>query len=90
MEIQRDISMHRNQAYVGRTVQVLVDEVDADGEAVGRTEADAPEVDNEVLLSGNDLVPGTFVEAAITDALEYDLVGSVVRVSRPALLQIGG
>ncbi|MBI4551056.1 MAG: 30S ribosomal protein S12 methylthiotransferase RimO [Candidatus Latescibacteria bacterium] len=78
MELQREISLARNQAYVGRSVEVLVDEVNpTDGTAVGRTEADAPEVDNEVLLTGAGLTPGDFVRATIIDALEYDLVGRV-------------
>lgn len=78
MALQRSVSLDRNQTLIGRTLPVLVDEADEEnGSAVGRTESDAPEVDNEVLLSGTGLIPGTFVQAVITDAVEYDLVGQV-------------
>ena len=80
MALQREISFARNQRYVGRTIDVLVDEVNVDRDginAVGRTEADAPEVDNEVLLTGDRVPQGGFVRVNITDALEYDLVGEV-------------
>ena len=42
----------------------------------GRTAADAPEVDNEVLVTGEGLAPGDFASVDITDAMEYDLVGA--------------
>ena len=79
MALQRSISLERNQHFIGRSIPVLIDEVDDEnGNAVGRTEADAPEVDNEVLLTGDGLTSGAFVQATITDAVEYDLVGRVI------------
>lgn len=81
MDLQRSISLDRNQDLIGRSLPVLIDEVDHEhGNGVGRTEADAPEVDNEVLLTGEGLTPGAFVQAHITDAVEYDLVGQVMDV----------
>ena len=54
-------------------VEVLIDEVDADG-AIGRSRADAPEIDGRVYLDGAaDLQPGDLVEAEVTAADEYDL-----------------
>ena len=77
MALQREISLERNQAFVGQTVNVLIDERTDEGYFSGRTASDAPEVDNEVLVYGEeDLSPGTFVSVDITDALEYDLIGT--------------
>jgi len=45
---------------------------------IGRTEADSPEVDNEVLINGkNNLSIGEFYDIEITDASEYDLFGKI-------------
>jgi ribosomal protein S12 methylthiotransferase len=72
MEIQREISAERNAALVGSTLKVLIDERKP-GAAVGRTEFDAPEVDNEVHVQG-EVPPGHFCMAKIVDAVEYDLI----------------
>ena len=76
MALQREVSLERNQAYVGQTVNVLIDERTEEGYYSGRTASDAPEVDNEVLVTGEDLSPGAFVSVDITDAMEYDLIGT--------------
>ncbi len=76
MALQRRISLDRNRAFVGKTVEVLIDEQTEAGHYRGRTAADAPEVDNEVLVAGDGLAPGDFVSVDITDALEYDLIGT--------------
>ncbi|MCB1845963.1 MAG: 30S ribosomal protein S12 methylthiotransferase RimO [Halieaceae bacterium] len=73
MALQQEISAARLQAKVGRTIEILVDSVDEQG-AVGRSSADAPEIDGRVFLDGHtDLNPGDFVEAEVTAADEYDL-----------------
>jgi ribosomal protein S12 methylthiotransferase len=80
MEVQREISLERNQQTIGRTVRVLVERLE-DGMYAGRTEWDAPEIDNEIFIAspeGRHLMPGEFVEVSITDAVEYDLYGDVV------------
>jgi ribosomal protein S12 methylthiotransferase len=70
---QQAISTARLKAKVGREIEILIDEVDADG-AVGRSAADAPEIDGRVYLEGaSDLVPGDWVRATVTAADEYDL-----------------
>jgi ribosomal protein S12 methylthiotransferase len=75
MEIQKGISEDRNEALVGSRVRVLIDRAE-DGLYVGRTEQDAPEIDNEVFVSApGPLVPGTFSDVEIHDATEYDLYG---------------
>jgi ribosomal protein S12 methylthiotransferase len=73
MELQQGISAAKLQAKIGSTIEVLIDEVDSEG-AIGRSSADAPEIDGKVYLNGvTDLRPGDFVEAEVTAADEYDL-----------------
>lgn len=79
MQVQQEISAARLQAKIGRTLTVLIDEVDAEG-AIGRSYADAPEIDGLVYLNGEqDVKAGDRVEVLIEHADEYDLWGSVVR-----------
>jgi len=80
MSVQRDIAIGVNGSYLGKTVEVLIDEKDGNSEDIyiGRTQGDAPEVDGEVFVKGKDLSPGDFVNVKITDTLEYDLVGEQV------------
>lgn len=76
MEVQAEISAERAASQVGRVLDVMVDEViAAEDRAIGRTKADAPEIDGQVVLSeGGDLEPGMIVEARIIAADHYDLV----------------
>jgi ribosomal protein S12 methylthiotransferase len=77
MELQSDISAQKLQARIGRQEIVLVDEVHAD-HLVARSEADAPEIDGNVLIEGAwDLEPGDFIEARITGAGEHDLYADI-------------
>lgn len=79
MEVQQEISAARLQQKIGRTLDVLIDEVDAEG-AIGRSYADAPEIDGLVYLNGEyEVQPGERVRVQIENADEYDLWGSVVR-----------
>lgn len=76
MEIQEEISFRKNQDRIGSVVKVLIDRVEQ-GNFVGRTEWDSPEVDNEVLIPTDQyfLRIGDFVNVQITDATEFDLFG---------------
>jgi len=82
MEIQQAISYEKNQEKIGQTVRVLFDRKD-DEYFVGRTEGDSPEVDNEVLVAAdaNYARIGDFALVKIVDALEYDLMGEIVKES---------
>ncbi len=82
MALQRSV-MHRfHQSLVGKTLPVLVDGHDADGSwLLGRTWADAPEVDGRVLLPVGSAEPGALVDVHITGARDYELLG---RVAAPA------
>lgn len=77
MDIQREISAQKNAARIGSRIRVLVEE-EINGEYRCRSEADAPEVDNEVYVrSSTPLVSGTFIDVTVEDAAEYDLFASV-------------
>ena len=76
MAHQQSISTRRLAAKVGRTLTVLVDEVDGEGGATARSMADAPEIDGTVLLrDAAGRAPGDLVQVRIEDADEYDLYG---------------
>lgn len=79
MSLQQDISMRLNQAKVGKSFEVLIEKEDNEY-YYGRTQADAPEVDNEIWIPKNkkNLVKGNFYTAEIVNALEYDLIGKII------------
>jgi ribosomal protein S12 methylthiotransferase len=73
MEAQKAISLLKNEAKVGSDVVILVDRAE-DGGFAGRTQHDAPEVDNEVYVpAGPSIAVGHFSTVRIVDAVEYDL-----------------
>ena len=73
MLLQEEISAERLKRKVGKTLTVLVDEVDEEG-AIARSSADAPEIDGLVYIeNGQQLNVGDFVEVKITDSDEHDL-----------------
>lgn len=73
MEVQARISTERLQTKIGKTIEVLIDEVDEEG-AIGRSHADAPEIDGMVYLNGEtELAPGDLVTAKVFQADEHDL-----------------
>ena len=79
MAQQKEISSEIGQSFTGRTLRVLIDdrEENENGVYYGRTEADAPEVDGQVIVhSDKRLKNGDFRDVLITDALEYDLIGT--------------
>jgi ribosomal protein S12 methylthiotransferase len=73
MQLQEEISAGRLAGKVGKTMRVLVDEVDEEG-AIARSPADAPEIDGLVYVNdGQSLQAGDFVDVRIVDADEHDL-----------------
>ncbi len=80
MEQQYPIALKKNEAFVGKTLLVLVDGFDPEAECyVGRSYRNVPEIDGTVLFgSTEDLEPGTFVAVDIVAAEEYDLIGRAV------------
>ncbi|QEI12388.1 30S ribosomal protein S12 methylthiotransferase RimO [Cellvibrio japonicus] len=78
MQLQQRISTERLKQKVGQTLPVLIDEVDDEG-AIGRSYADAPEIDGCVYLNGDIQVkPGDIVNVQIEHSDEYDLWGTRV------------
>jgi len=75
MQLQAEISAGRLRRKIGKTMQVLIDEVDEEG-AIARSAADAPEIDGVVYINdGQDLEVGQFVKVRITHSDEHDLWG---------------
>ncbi len=76
MELTARISAEKLAAKVGRTLPVIIDEVDDDGGATGRSQADAPEIDGHVFLrDAGGLQMGDIVMVTVEDADEHDLYG---------------
>ena len=78
MQVQQAISAQRLQQKIGKTLAVVVDEIDEQG-IVGRSMADAPEIDGVVYvdnLSQSAVKIGDIIQVTITQADEYDLWGT--------------
>ncbi|MBA2339730.1 MAG: 30S ribosomal protein S12 methylthiotransferase RimO [Pyrinomonadaceae bacterium] len=84
MKEQARISLRRNKRFVGRTVRVLFEGESQETDLLwqGRMETQAPEIDGCVLINDApeniDPQPGDFVNVAITEAQEHDLIGRIV------------
>ena len=86
MRLQQPISLARNQRWLGREMEVLIESsvLSANNQsrtenrkpkmAIGRSFRDGPEVDGQVFVSDSDAHPGDFITARITAAQEYDLI----------------
>ncbi len=79
MDVQQDISYQKNEAKIGQVFRTLFDRKEGKY-YIGRTEADSPDVDNEVLVlaKGNYIRLGDFANIRITGAEEFDLYGEAV------------
>ena len=73
IELQHDISLERNESFIGKKLKVLVDQAEQNI-GVGRTEFDSPEIDNIVHIEGK-VNKGEFVNVDIESANEYELIG---------------
>ena len=77
MAAQQEVSREILGSRVGRTIDVIIDEVDGEG-ALGRSQWDAPEIDGSVFLNGaTQLEAGRIVKARIVHADEYELWGEL-------------
>jgi ribosomal protein S12 methylthiotransferase len=76
MALQQDISLERNQSFMGKTLDVLF-EGQGDGLSMGRSYRDAPEIDGLVIVEGNAPL-GELLPVRITGAMAYDLTGVIV------------
>jgi ribosomal protein S12 methylthiotransferase len=83
MQHQQAISAELLHARVGKTIEVVVDEVDEEG-AVARSHWDAPEIDGNVYLNGEaSLKPGDRLSVMVEAADAYDLWANSVEAKRP-------
>ena len=89
MEVAQDISTHVLSKRVGRTIDVLVDDVEPEtGRAVGRSQWDAPEIDGQVIIANAaGIKPGDKVSVTVTASDEYDLFAEPVRSTQSPPLE---
>ena len=80
MMLQQGISLKRNRARIGSVEQVLVTDTDGNGNCLGRSSREAPEIDGEILIQCPNArpEPGQFIPVRITGADEYDLRGEML------------
>ncbi|MDQ7024853.1 MAG: 30S ribosomal protein S12 methylthiotransferase RimO [Anaerolineae bacterium] len=86
MELQQGISLKKNQGFIGKTLDILIEghgeAEDEEGNlldsviSIGRSYRDAPEIDGYVIVEG-ELPAGEIVPVRITGATTYDLIGTV-------------
>ncbi len=83
MEVQEGVAEKNNRYFEGKTLKVLIEQIEGDT-AIGRTEYDAPEVDNECILTieSTPVTVGSFCMAEITDSSAYELIGRVASVKQ--------
>ncbi|KPL00948.1 MAG: hypothetical protein AMJ91_02505 [candidate division Zixibacteria bacterium SM23_73_3] len=80
MLAQQRIVFEKNQAKIGKTLTVLIDAKSKEGNGyfLGRSQAEAPEVDGVILVKGDRAKIGQFVKAKIVDWCDYDLIGEEI------------
>ena len=80
MEIQQNISREKHKAFIGKTLEVVVEGHSEETELLlqGRMSQQAPEIDGVVLINDGQAAIGQFVKVRITDSMEYDLIGEIV------------
>ncbi|MEY3457232.1 MAG: hypothetical protein RL215_389 [Planctomycetota bacterium] len=75
MSLQQEIAFQHADNFIGYELDVLIDQELEDGVYVGRSFADAPEIDANVIVTGAELQPGDMVPVEILQREDYDLVG---------------
>jgi ribosomal protein S12 methylthiotransferase len=79
MLTQQSISKEINSFYMGKEIEVLIDEIKSGKPkiAIGRTKGDAPEIDGKVVIRGDKTKVGRFIKVKVTETSEYDLTGEI-------------
>ena len=79
MKLQRKIVKEKNKSYIGKVMEVIIDEGDDEGIYYGRTYGDSPDIDQQVIIrrSGIALKKGDIINVRIKDTYTYDLLGDV-------------
>lgn len=80
MEVQQGISREKHRAFIGKTVEVVVEGLSDETDLLlqGRTSQQAPDIDGVVLINDGQAKAGDFVKVKITESMEYDLIGEIV------------
>ncbi|MNJ91136.1 Ribosomal protein S12 methylthiotransferase RimO [compost metagenome] len=80
MEVQQNISREKHMAFVGQTIQVLVEGFSEETDLLlqGRFWGQAPDIDGVVLINDGEAKTGDMVNVHITESMEYDLIGAIV------------
>ncbi len=75
MKVQQEIAFEHARSLVGFELDIMIDEEAEEGVYIGRSFADAPEIDSNVFVSGDNLEVGSMVPVEIVRQEDYDLVG---------------
>lgn len=80
MEVQQNISREKHRAFIGKTLEVVVEGLSDETDLLlqGRMSQQAPEIDGVVLINDGQAAIGQFVKVKITESMEYDLIGEIV------------
>lgn len=80
MEVQQNISREKHKAFIGKTLEVVVEGLSEETDLLlqGRMSQQAPEIDGVVLINDGQAKVGQFVKVRITESMEYDLIGEIV------------
>lgn len=80
MEVQQNISREKHEAFVGRTIRVLVEGFSEETDLLlqGRFWGQAPDIDGVVLINDGEAKVGDMVDVHVTESMEYDLIGAIV------------
>ena len=80
MEVQQNISREKHRAFIGKTIEVVVEGLSEETDLLleGRMSQQAPEIDGVVLINDGQAKVGQFVKVRVTDSMEYDLIGEIV------------
>lgn len=78
MFLQQTIVKKNQAAFIGKEIDVLIDDVLEKNTACGRSPYDAPEVDGVVYVQGKNLKAGDLIKVKITDSILYDLAGEKI------------
>jgi len=80
-EVQKEIAREMNQEYLGKTIEVLVEGAHEETNLLlqGRHKGQAPDIDGKVIINDGLAKAGEIVNVEITEVLDYDLVGKIIR-----------
>ncbi len=80
MQVQQNISREKHKAFIGKTLEVVVEGLSDETDLLlqGRMSQQAPDIDGVVLINDGQAKVGQFVKVRITESMEYDLIGEIV------------